>query len=59
MCFFSRMCIYSLIWRWLDRGFQGHYLPSLSINHVAINKDLEKSPEKPYWAILKGWRNED
>ena len=27
--------------RWLDRVFQGQYLPSLYINYVAINKDLE------------------
>ena len=27
--------------RWLDTVFQGQYLPSLSINNVAINKDLE------------------
>ena len=24
--------------------FQGQYLPSLSINYVTINKDLEKLP---------------
>ena len=29
--------------RWLDTVFQGQYLvPSLSVNYVAINKDLEK-----------------
>ena len=28
--------------RWLDTVFQGQYLPSLSINYVAINKVLEK-----------------
>ena len=28
--------------RWLDIVFQGQYLPRLSINYVAINKDLEK-----------------
>ena len=28
--------------RWLDTVFQGQYLPSLSINYVAVNKDLEK-----------------
>ena len=27
--------------RWLDTVFQGQYLPSLSINNVSINKDLE------------------
>ena len=30
--------------RWLGAVFQGQYLPSLSINYVAINKDLEKLP---------------
>ena len=28
--------------RWLDTVFQDQYLPRLSINYVAINKDLEK-----------------
>ena len=28
--------------RWLDTVFQGEYLPSLNINYVAVNKDLEK-----------------
>ena len=32
------------IWKWLDTVFQGQYLPSLSINYVAINKHLEKLP---------------
>ena len=30
--------------RWLDTVFQSQYLPSLSINYVAINKDCEKLP---------------
>ena len=29
--------------RWLDTVLQGQYLPSLSINYVAINKVLEKT----------------
>ena len=29
-------------------SFQGQYLPSLSINCVAINKDLEKLPPRLY-----------
>ena len=33
---------YFLILRWLDMVFQGQYLPSLSVNYVAIGKDLEK-----------------
>ena len=34
--------------RWLDTVFQGQHLPSLSINYVAINKDLEKLPPQLY-----------
>ena len=34
--------------RWLDTVFQGQYLPSLSINFVAINKVLEKLPPQLY-----------
>ena len=34
--------------RWLDTVFQGQYLPSLSINYVAINKVLEKLPPQLY-----------
>ena len=30
--------------RWHERVFQGQYLPSLNINYVANNKDLEKLP---------------
>ena len=47
--------LYSL--RWLDRVFQGQYLTSFSINYVAINKDLEKSPLQLYW-INNGNRTE-
>ena len=48
----------SLIWllarslllnlRWLDTVFQDQYLPSLSINYVAINKVLKKLPPQLY-----------
>ena len=34
--------------RWLDTVFQSQYLPSLSINYVAINKVLEKLPPQLY-----------
>ena len=34
--------------RWLDTVIQGQYLPSLSLNYVAINKDLEKWPPQLY-----------
>ena len=34
--------------RWLDTVFQGQYLPSLSINYVAINRVLEKLPPQLY-----------
>ena len=37
-----------LVLRWLDTVFQGQYLPSLSINYVAINKVLEKLPPQLY-----------
>ena len=30
------------VFRWLCKVFQGQYLPSLGINYVATNKDLEK-----------------
>ena len=34
--------------RWLDIVFKGQYLPSLSVNYVAINKDLEKLTPQLY-----------
>ena len=34
---------------WLDTVFQGQYLPSLKINYVAINKDLEKLPPQVFY----------
>ena len=34
--------------RWLDTVFQGQYLPSLSINYIAINKVLDKLPPQLY-----------
>ena len=34
--------------QWLDIVFQGQYLPSLSLNCVAINKDLEKLTPQLY-----------
>ena len=37
-----------VILRWLDTAFQSQYLPSLSINFVAINKVLEKLPPQLY-----------
>ena len=39
--------------RWLDGVFQGQCLQSLSINYVAINKDLEKLPRQLYWIKMK------
>ena len=41
------------IWKWLDTVFQGQYLPSLSINYVAINKHLEKLPPQLYEIKMK------
>ena len=34
--------------RWLDTVCQGQYLPSLSVNYDAINKDLEKLTPQLY-----------
>ena len=34
--------------RWLDAVFHGQYLPSLSINYIAINKDLKQLPPQLY-----------
>ena len=39
--------------RWLDTVFQGQYLPSLSINYVAINKVLEKLQPQLYEIKMK------
>ena len=39
--------------RWLHTVFQGQYLPSLSINYVAINKVLEKLPPQLYQMKMK------
>ena len=36
--------LYRITLRWLDTVFQGQYLPSFSINYVAINKVFEKLP---------------
>ena len=37
-----------LFLRWLDTVFQGQYLPSLSVNYVAINKDFKKLTPQLY-----------
>ena len=34
--------------RWLDTVFQGQYLSRLSVDYVAINKDLEKLTPQLY-----------
>ena len=34
--------------RWLDIVFQGQYVPSLSVNYVAMSKDLEKLTPQLY-----------
>ena len=39
--------------RWLDIVFQGQYLPSLIVNYVAINKDLEKLTPQLYQIKVK------
>ena len=54
------MIMYDNLWyisfnflRWLDTVFQVQYLPSLSINYVAINTDLEKLPPQLYQIKMK------
>ena len=43
------LCTVTENWlRWLDTVFQGQYLPSLSVNYVAINKDLGKLTPQLY-----------
>ena len=42
-----------MVLRWLDIVFQGQYLPSLSINYVAINNVLEKLPPQLYYVKMK------
>ena len=44
------VCVYikKMPLRWLDTVFQGQFLPSLSTNYVAINKDCEKLPPQLY-----------
>ena len=39
--------------RWLDWIFLGGYLPSLSINYVAMSKDMEKRFPHLYYIKMK------
>ena len=39
--------------RWLDWIFYGGYLPSLSINYVAMSKDMEKRFPQLYYIKMK------
>ena len=43
----------SLKLRWLDWIFLGGYLPSLSINYVAMSKDMEKRFPQLYYIKMK------
>ena len=53
VCDWSGLCKYNVLLRWLDTVFQGQYLPSLSINYVAINKVLEKLSPQLYQIKMK------
>ena len=54
VCDWSGLCKYNVqLSRWLDTVFQGQYLPSLSINYVAINKVLEKLRPQLYQIKMK------
>ena len=39
--------------RWLDWIFFGGYFPSLSINYVAMSKDMEKKSPQLYYVKMK------
>ena len=39
--------------RWLDWIFLGGYLPSLSVNHVSMSKDIEKRLPQLYYIKMK------
>ena len=39
--------------RWLEWIFWGGYLPSLSINYVAMSKDMEKKSPQLYYVKIK------
>ena len=39
--------------RWLHGVFRRQYLPILSVNYIAINKDLDKLPPQLYWIKTK------
>ena len=39
--------------RWLDWIFLGGYLPSLSINYVAMSKDMEKRLPQLYYIKIE------
>ena len=43
----------SLQLRWLDWIFLGRYLPSLSLNYVAMSKDIEKRLPQLYYIKMK------
>ena len=55
VCVLDDLLLYTINWvlRWFDTVFQGQYLPSLSINYVAINKGLEKLPPQLYQIKMK------
>ena len=42
-----------IILRWLDWIFWWGYLPSLSINYVAMSKDMEKRLPQLYYVKMK------
>ena len=52
-CLERYVTLLSMNLRWLDTVFQGQYLPSLSINYVAINKVLEKLSLQLYYIKMK------
>ena len=45
--------ILGIFLRWLDWIFWGRYLPILSINYVAMSKDMEKRFPQLYYIKMK------
>ena len=53
VAFFAGIFLLSLGLRWLDWIFLAGYLPSLSINYVGMNKDMEKRLPQLYYIKMK------
>ena len=50
--YFFSLYVFMLL-RWLDWIFLGGYLPSLSLNYVGMNKDMEETLPQLYYIKIK------